>query len=137
LVGDGDQRLLTDAALGRGYVAVGAVRTAAGFALRSAVSADGTTWAAGGELPGRPLPGGGRPVADAAPAPGGGVVAAAATTGGAALWVSRDGRAWAPEAVPGPAGGATAVVLGPGADRLVVVVQTAAGPRLHLGRPAR
>ncbi len=135
LVGDGDQRLLADTALGRGFVAVGAVRADDGFRLRATVSADGTTWTAGGELPGRPLPPAGRPLADVAAMPGGGVVAAAATTGGTALWRSRDGRSWAPETVPGTAAGTTAVVLGPGPDRLVLVVQTPDGPRVHMGRP--
>jgi hypothetical protein len=134
LVGDGDQRLLTDAAIGSGYVAVGAVRAGAGFELRSAVSPDGVAWAAGGPLPGPPLPGTGRAVADVAPAPGGGAVAGTATGGRAELWVSRDGRDWRPEAVPAPADQASGVVLGPGPDRLVLVVQTPAGPRVHLGR---
>jgi hypothetical protein len=136
LVGDGDQRLLTGAPLGPGWVAVGVVRSGDGFRLRSAVSAGGTAWSAGGELPGRQLPGG-RPAADGAPLPGGGAVAGAATAGGAALWVSPDGRAWTPEAVPAPADRASAVVLGPGSDRLVLVVQTPAGPQVHLGRRSR
>jgi hypothetical protein len=137
LVGDGDQRLLTDAALGSGYVAVGAVRAGTGFELRSAVSPDGVTWSAGGPLPGLPLPGTGRPVADVAPAPGGGAVAGTATGGRAELWASRDGRTWTPETVPGSAGSASGVLLGPGPDRLVLVVQTPAGPQVHVGRPAR
>ena len=137
LVGDGDQRLLTDAAIGSGYVAVGAVRAGAGFELRSAVSPDGIAWSAGGPLPGRPLPGAGRPAADVAPAPGGGAVAGTTADGRAELWVSADGRDWRPETVPGPADQASSVVLGAGPDRLVLVVQTPAGPRVHLGRPAR
>ena len=51
--------------------------------------------------------------------------------------MSADGRDWRPETVPGPADQASGVVLGAGPDRLVLVVQTAAGPRVHLGRPAR
>jgi hypothetical protein len=137
LVGDGDQRLLTDAPLGTGWVAVGAARSGDGFRLRSAVSADGTAWSAGGELPGQVLPAAARPAADVAPLPGGGAVAGAATAGGAALWVSSDGRAWTPEQVPAPADQASAVVLGPGPDRLVLVVQTPAGPQVHLGRRSR
>jgi hypothetical protein len=136
LVGDGDQRLLTDAAIGAGYVAVGAVQSGAGFELRSAVSTDGVAWSAGGALPGLLLPGGGRPTADVAEAPGGGAIAGTAVDGRAELWVSADGRDWRPETVPGPADQASNVVFGPATDRLVLVVQTAAGPRLHVGRPA-
>jgi len=136
LAGDGDQRLVSDAAVGSGYVAVGTVLTGAGFQLRSTVSPDGMTWSAGGPLAGTPLPAGGRPTADVAPLPGRGAIAGTATGGHAQLWVSPDGRSWTAEEVPGPADRAAAVVLGPGPDRLVLVVQTATGPQAHVGRPA-
>ncbi|HEY6745002.1 MAG TPA: hypothetical protein VI357_04715 [Mycobacteriales bacterium] len=134
LVGAGDQRLLAAAPVGPGYAAVAAVRSDSGFELRSALSEDGMTWSAGGPLPlARALPGADRPTAEVA-AVGPGLVAGTAAEGRAALWRSADGRQWRPETVPGPADGATGVVLAAGADRLVLVVQTADGPRMHLAR---
>ena len=138
LAGDGDQRLAAAAPLGAGYVAVGAVtESGGGFQLRSAVSPDGIGWSAGGPLPGQPLPAGGRPVADVAELPGGGAVAGTTVGGRAKLWVSSDGRGWAPEVVPGRVDQTNGVVLGAGPDRMVLVVQTPAGPQVYLGRRAR
>jgi hypothetical protein len=147
LVGEGDQRLLTVAPLGSGYAAVAAVRSGAGFGLRSVTSADGLSWSDGGELAlPTPLPGGGPPAATMTRAPAGpagaeappaGVVAGAVAGGEPLVWRSADGRDWRPEASPTGAGGtaaATAVVLGGGSDRLVLVVQTSSGPRAFLGR---
>jgi hypothetical protein len=137
LADGGDQRLVAAAPLGDGYVAVGAVGSGSGFQLRSAVSPDGVRWSAGGPLSGQPLPAGTRPSADVARLPGGGVVAGTAAGGRTELWVSPDGRSWTPEVVPGRADRASGVVLGASPDRLVLAVQTPAGPQLRLGRRAR
>jgi hypothetical protein len=137
LVGGGDQRLAAAAPLGAGYVAVGVAESGGGFQLRSAVSSDGIGWSAGGPLPGQPLPAGGRPVADVAALPGGGAIAGTTADGRAKLWVSQDGRGWAPEVVPGRADQASDVVLGAGPDRMVLMVQTPAGPQAYIGRRAR
>jgi hypothetical protein len=137
LADGGDQRLVTAAPLGDGYVAVGAAGSGGGFQLRSAVSPDGIRWSAGGPLPGEPLPTGTRPAADVAELPGGGAVAATVAGGRTELWLSPDGRSWTPEVVPGRADRASGVVLGAGPDRLVLAVQTPAGPQLRLGRRAR
>jgi hypothetical protein len=137
LTGDGDQRLAAAAPLGAGYIAVGVAESGGGFQLRSAVSPDGISWSAGGPLPGQPLPARGRPVANVAALPGGRAVACTAAGGRAKLWVSPDGRGWAPEVVPGRADQASGVVLGAGPDRMVLVVQTPAGPQVHIGRRAR
>jgi hypothetical protein len=130
----GDQRLVAVAPLGDGYVAVGAAGSDGGFQLRSAVSPDGVRWSAGGPLVGQPLPAGTRPSADVAGLPDGGVVAGTVAGGRTELWVSPDGRSWTPEVVPGLADRPSGVVLGASQDRLVLAVQTPAGPQLHLGR---
>jgi hypothetical protein len=137
LADGGDQRLVAAAPLGEGYVAVGAAESGGVFQLRSAVSADGVRWSAGGPLPGQPLPAGTSPAADVAGLPGGGVIAATVAGGRMELWVSPDGRTWTLEAVPGQAHRASGVVLGAGPDRLVLGVQTRAGPELRLGRRSR
>jgi hypothetical protein len=137
LADGGDQRLVAAAPLGEGYVAVGAAESGGVFQLRSAVSADGVRWSAGGPLPGQPLPAGTSPAADVAGLPGGGVIAATVAGGQTELWVSPDGRTWTPEAVPGQVHRASGVVLGAGPDRLVLAVQTRAGPELRLGRHSR
>jgi hypothetical protein len=133
----GDQRLVAAARLGDGYVAVGAVGSTDGFELRSVVSPDGVHWSAGGPLPGQPLPAGSPPAADVAELPGGGVVAGTVAGGRTELWVSPDGRSWTPELVPGGTDRASGVVLGASPDRLVLAVQTPAGPQLRLGHRAR
>ena len=66
-----------------------------------------------------------------------GGVAGTAAGGLTELWVSPDGRSWTPEVVPGRADRASGVVLGASPDRLVMAVQTPAGPQLRLGRRAR
>jgi hypothetical protein len=137
LADGGDQRLVAAAPLGDGYVAVGAVGSGGGFQLRSAVSPDGVRWSAGGPLSGQPLPAGTSPSADVARLPGGGVIAGTAAGGRTELWVSPDGRSWTPEVVPGRADRASGVVLGASPDRLVLAVQTPAGPHMRLGRRAR
>jgi hypothetical protein len=111
--------------------------TKARLQLRSAVSPDGIGWSAGGPLPGQPLPAGGRAIADAAALPRGGAVAGITASGRAELWVSPDGRRWAPEVVPGRADQASGVVLGADPDRIVLVVQTPAGPQVYIGRRVR
>jgi hypothetical protein len=137
LTDGGDQRLLAVAPLGDGYVAVGATGSGGGFQLRSAVSSDGVHWSPGGPLPGQPLPAGTSPAADVAGLPVGGAIAGTVAGGRTELWVSPDGQSWTPEAVPGRPDRASGVVLGAGPDRLVLAVQTPAGPQLRLGRRAR
>jgi hypothetical protein len=137
LADGGDQRLVAAAPLGDGYVAVGAAESGGGLQLRSAVSPDGVRWSAGGPLSGQPLPAGTRPSADVAGLPGGGVIAGTVAGGRTELWVSPNGRSWTPEVVPGRADLASGVVLGAGPDRLVLAVQTPAGPQLCLGRRGR
>jgi hypothetical protein len=137
LAGDGDQRLVAAAPLGAGYVAVGVTESGGSFQLRSAVSPDGIAWAAGGPLAGQPLPTRAPPVADVAALPGGGAVAGTTAGGTAQLWVSPDGRSWAPEKVPGRTAQTSGVILGAGSDRMVLVVQTPAGPQAYIGRRAR
>jgi hypothetical protein len=137
LDGGGDQRLAAATPLGAGFVVVGMVESGGGFQLRSAVSPDGIGWSAGGPLPGQPLSAGGRPVVGVAPLPGGGAIAGTTADGRAKLWVSPDGRGWAPEVVPGRADQASRLVLGAGPDRMVLVVQTPAGPQAYIGRRAR
>jgi len=136
LAGQGDQRLLTATWVPDGYVAVAAVAGSDGFGLRSAVSPDGRSWSAGGELPlDRALPAGDLPAAAITPGPAGsGAVASTVADGRPALWRSPDGRAWQPETVPSGHAKATGLVLAGSADRLVLVVQTPAGPRTYLAR---
>jgi hypothetical protein len=137
LAAGGDQRLVAAAALGTGYVAVGVAESSGSFQLLSTVSPDGIGWSAGGPLPGQPLPTGTPPAADVAELPGGGVIAGTVAGGRTELWVSPDGRSWSPEVVPGGADRVSGVVIGAGPDRLVLAVQTSAGPQLRLGHRAR
>jgi hypothetical protein len=137
LAGGGNQRLAAAAPLGAGYVAVGVAEAGGGFQLRSAVSPDGIGWSASGPLPGQPLPAGAPPVADVAALPGGGAVAGTSDGRRAKLWVSPDGRSWAPEAVPGRADQSSGVILSVGPDRMVLVAQTPGGPQVYTGRRAR
>jgi hypothetical protein len=135
LVGATDQRMLAAAGFGRGYVALAAVRSSGDFQLRSAVSADGSAWSAGGPLPAAAgLPAAQLPAA-VLTAGSRGLVAGATPSGRPALWRSTDGRDWRPEAVPGgSAGPASGVVLSADSDRLVLIVVPATGrPRAYLG----
>jgi hypothetical protein len=136
LVGTGDQRLLAAAALPDRYVALARVPSGSGLGLRSVVSPDGRAWSAGEALPLEgALPSGNLPAADVASAPGRSALAGTVTGGRPLLWRSGDGRRWQPEAVPLPAGqAASGLVLTGAGDRVVLVVQTAAGSRAYLGR---
>jgi hypothetical protein len=139
LIGAGDQRMVAAAGLGRGYVALAAVRSGSDFQLRSAVSADGSSWSAGGPLPAAAgLPPAQLPAAALATGSTG-LVAGATPGGRPGLWRSADGRDWRPEAVPGGSTGpASGVVLRGDGDRLVLVVVPVTGsPRAYLGRPGR
>jgi hypothetical protein len=146
LTGVGDQRLLAATWLRSGYVVLAAVPVGAGLGLRSAVSPDGRAWTAGGPLPAdQTLRGTSLPAVRLTPGPAGDVLAGTVIAGRPVLWRSPDGRTWQPEAVPtstaGPSTGsaatgdaATGLALAADANRLTLIVQTAAGPLAYLGR---